>query len=95
MKTVTRIEMANDNDIYDVKFGALLEIKPDGEGFTIYEDGEEINYYHTKQQAEEAITESVVDSQLIVTGYGKHSGRKFWQLPTKIQESVLSMAKAN
>jgi hypothetical protein len=92
MKKVTRIEMADDNNIYDLSFGKELTIKPEGEGFSTFEGNEENNYYHTKEQAEQANAESIIDDDLIITGYGKHSGRKFWQLPESMKAKIRKMA---
>lgn len=93
MKTITRIEMADDSNAYAVGFGKELSIKQDGDGFSIFEGDEELNYYHTEQQASKAIRESIVDDSLIIKGFGKHSGRKFWQLPEDLKNEILRMAQ--
>ena len=88
MKMVSMIEMANSSEIFDVKFGGELSVKADGDGFSTFENDDEINYYQTKEQADKAVLESIVDDHLIIKGYGIHSGRKFWQLPKNLQQKI-------
>jgi hypothetical protein len=92
MKKVTRIEMADSENIYSIQFGGELTVKPDGNSFTTYEGNHEINTYATEAWAIEANEESIVDDDLIVTGWGEQSGKKFWQLPEKLKAEIISEA---
>lgn len=95
MKQVNGIEMANSKELYGVDYSGKIEIKPasNGEGFELWINGEESDFAETKREANALAKDYIVDSQLIVSGYGTHSGRKFWQLPQKIQTEVIAMAR--
>ena len=92
MKKIKSIEMANSNEIYEITYQGNIGVKPnldsDG-GFNIFVDGVESDW---RENEDEAIADAKtyrVDETLIILGYGTYSGRKFWQLPVKIQASVL------
>jgi len=90
--------MANDNDLYDVSLSNTIEIKPatqadfNQEGFNIFINNEEADCADTYSDAIEEALKYLVDDDLTVSGYGTHSGRKFWQLPESIQEEVVKLA---
>lgn len=92
MNLITAIEMAADNDIYEVTLGGAFTRKAAEGGFCIYLDNEEINWLETEEKADDFIKESAIEGSLITTGYGKNSGKKFWQLPEKLQKEVLEKA---
>lgn len=96
MKRVASIEMANDKDIYHVRFHGDIEVSPAGGaqgGFDIAIAGEAIDWAEFKEQAAQEAEGYIVDEDLVVSGFGKHSGRKFWQLPQKLQREVIRAAK--
>ena len=95
MRVITRIEMANNEDIYNVGTGETLAIVDSKDGyFEVFENNECIlDNAISFQEALNCAKEYVVnDGMIIVTGYGKHSGRKFWQLPKSLQKQVLKCA---
>lgn len=93
MKQVKSIEMASSEELYQVQFlDTELTIKPDGEGFSILLGDEEQNWYQTKAQAVADLKSYAIDDDLVVRGFGVHSGRKFWQLPEELKEQILKMA---
>ncbi len=95
MKTIKRIEMANNNDIYNVETNQTLTIKQtDDNYYEIYADDElicdnERSLSSAQQFAEEYATD---DGNLVIVGYGTHSGRKFWQLDDELQQKILKLA---
>ena len=98
MKEVTYIEMANDTDIFSVDLGRKIRFKKasDGEGFDLYYESkliEEICHAFTRQEARRDVTRYLVDGDLIISGYGKHSGCKFWQLPKRLQGQIRNLAR--
>ncbi len=88
IKVIKRVEMANDNDIYEIVLGSPLEIIKDDDGFSIIEDDEAIDWRKTHKGAELAAKEWAMRDDLIVTGYGKHSGQKLWKLPDKLLAEI-------
>lgn len=93
MRQVTRIEMANDNELYEVSTrGQLTVNKLADDDFEILLNGEVIDEACSQQEADDTILEYVVDEYMVVSGYGKHSGCKFWQLPESIQNEVMKIA---
>ncbi len=92
MKTITSITMANDNDIEAVTLGKDITVK-ESEGFyTVFEGSEPVNDYYTSEQANEAAKELIIDDDLIVQGYGTHSGRKYWQLPDNLKLQIKNIS---
>ena len=95
MKVIKSIEMASSEDIYEVRFtGEKLTVSPDsdGGGYDVLLDGEEVFWAPSEAEAVETLVKYAVDDHLIISGYGTYSGRKFWQLPDKIQRTIVLMA---
>ena len=94
MKTVTAIEMANDNQIYRVSLGKELSIIEDEGDFIITNTGDADGELcrHDLDQCQSRLVEFAIDDDFIVSGYGIHSGRKFWQLPDEIKQEVIAAA---
>jgi len=65
-----------------------LEIIKDDDGYSIIEGSEAIDWRKTQKGAELAAKEWAMRDDLIVTGYGKHSGRQLWQLPEKLLAEI-------
>ena len=85
---VSYIEMADDNNVYSVEQEALPEdfeetIQHNGyyEGDAV-QAAEEHGVALTKKEALE------LSGNVVVRGYGTHSGRNVWQLPQKIQQQI-------
>lgn len=98
MKIVTGIEMADNFNIYDVSFRGFLEIFEDPDEPVWYrirnhEGEEQGNGFVTRKAARQYMIEYAVDEDLVITGYGKHSGRKFWQLPEELQSKIIGIAR--
>jgi len=93
MKQVNGVEMATSTELRNVNLGSEVEIKAykDG-GFHICVDGIEINWANTKEEATALAKVYVIDNHMFVSGYGIHAGRKYWQLPEKIQRQVRKIA---
>lgn len=94
MKAIKSIEMANDNDIYEVTFEASIQVKPcnTSGGFNIIVNGEESDWREREAPAIEEAKTYMIDDHMIISGYGTNSGRKFWQLPKSIQQEALAIA---
>lgn len=94
MRVIKSIEMANDGDVYDVRMGGVLTVavSDDGDGCDIIEDGRAVDWAQTSSQAEAIVMARSIDDDLIVSGHGVNSGRKFWQLPEMIKREVVAMA---
>ena len=94
MKNIMSIEMANDNDIHQVSLGDEITILKSEDGYFEVHDSDIAcdnarSYHEAKRWAKEY---AVNDGYIIVSGYGKRSGRKFWQLPERMQNKILKMA---
>lgn len=98
MNEIKSIYMADNTNVDDIGIGDDFSIKKDKEdNFFIYEillNGEGTGeIFDTKKEAKEYVKEWATDNgHLIVQGYGTHSGRKFWQLPERIQRQIFKMA---
>lgn len=94
MRQITNIEMANSKELYCIIFGDTIEIKQEsnGKGFDIRIAGEEYDFAESKREANALAKDYIIDEDLIISGYGMHSGRKFWQLPQKLQNEVMAIA---
>lgn len=93
MKQITRIEMAGDTDLFAVITGDQLIInKLADDDYVIVLNGEVIDEYHSQQDAEEDIIKYAIDDDMIIQGWGTHSGGKYWQLPEAIQEEIIKIA---
>ena len=98
MNEIKSIYMADSNHVYEIDSGQELSIKKnklnDSIIYEVLVDGQETgDYFYKKKYANDCLKEYATDDgRLIVQGYGKHTGRKFWQLPTKLQRQVLKMA---
>lgn len=91
IRQITRVEMANSNDLYDVATGHEITVTstPDHEGFyNIIINSEEVDYDSNRSRAVQKAKVLIIDTDLIVSGYGTHAGRKFWQLPEKLQAQI-------
>ena len=78
---IKEIRMAGHNDIYEVLYDTspLEDIK---EGWVTAEEMEDSGLFATKASAMEWSEDAPV------TGYGTHSGRKLWQLPTRLRREI-------
>jgi hypothetical protein len=95
-RKIIAIEMASDKDIYEVRLGAELSFKKDKDGdYSIFEGNEEMDCGLNLNEAHDWVNDEdvIADPMLVVSGYGKHSGRKFWQLPNAIKRECLRMAR--
>jgi len=94
MKVVKKIEMADDANLYDVKFDGTVSIIKDGIYYIVEDNnGDELSRSTTLITAENDILDCAVDPMLVITGYGIYSGRKFWQLPDDIQHQVYKLSR--
>ena len=62
--------------------------------FEILLDGDVVDEASSQQEADETILKHVVDDDVIIRGYGAHSGRRFWQIPEAIRVEVLKIASS-
>ena len=94
MKKIIGIEMADNKNIYEITTVGEIEIKPEptGIGFDIFIAGEESDFGETKKIAKKIARSYMIDDNLLVSGYGKYTGRKFWQLSQKLQTIVKRIA---
>ena len=92
MREIIGIEMATHNDIYEVTFGSYIEVAALSGGFAILKDGHEADWFESKRDAEDEALDYLIDEMLIITGHGKNSGKKFWQLPENLQNHIEQMA---
>jgi hypothetical protein len=92
MKQVIQIEMSSDQ-IVNVEFGSRIIIGKDGEFISIYIYDEIAEDFATIKEAEKALASWAINDDLIITGCGIHAGRKFWQLPEKLQAKIHLMAR--
>ena len=81
---IKEVTMSSSFELESVSFWKMPELEE-----IAYEDGyiEPEYIYLTKDQVMEAAT------HIIVSGYGKHSGRKVWQLPKKIINQIKKTLK--
>ncbi len=49
-------------------------------------------YFTNKPDAIDRLAAYAVEDDLIISGWGKHSGTKFWQLPEYLQKQVKKAA---
>jgi len=100
MKDVEKIVMADNKRIEridtDGRIEAVLNI-----------DKGECDIYHCKgkkhifltsdvkdyAEVEEFVLDTAIDSETPVTGQGRYAGRKFWQLPRRLQQEVLNYVR--
>jgi len=95
MKQITGIAMASTNDIYKIVTGNNIIIQHENDGtYSIYIDSEilEDNISLMAEARAQAINWAI-DDDLVITGYGRSSGRKFWQLPAKLQDQIRAYAR--
>lgn len=94
---VVGIEMADDEKIYEIDYSRLkgiIRIHRNGEGFYVTDEaGDVISAKHTLKDAKELAYSVAIDDNLIISGHGKHSGRKFWQLPESLKVRIIRMAR--
>lgn len=90
MRKLKNIEMANDNEIFEMTFDGKIEVKQSelDDGYDVLIDGEEIEWFDNQEDAIAEAEDYTIDDMLIVSGYGTHSGRKFWQLPVSVKNQV-------
>lgn len=81
---IESVTMASTYELESVSFHKMPELEE-----ISYEDGyiEPEDIYLTKDQVMEAAT------HIIVSGYGRHSGRKVWQLPKKFINQIKKTLK--
>lgn len=77
---IQTLEMADNDNIFQITFDEepLLEINS---GIAGIEDYENNGLYTNKENA-------IDDSDVLVSGWGKFSGRRIWQLPTRIKRQL-------
>ena len=77
---IQTLEMADNDNIFQITFDEepLLEINS---GIAGIEDYENNGLYTNKENA-------IDDSDVLVSGWGKFSGRRKWQLPTRIKRQL-------
>lgn len=92
MRIVERVDMANSDEIYEIKLGEEVIVKKEDDGFTVFEGPEEHSTYRYEQDAIAAAHEVALDPDLIVTGWGSQSGRKIWQLPSHLLDKIKQKA---
>lgn len=97
MRAIKFVEMASTRNIHKVTLGGKLETKmsPEGDGFAIFEDGEEIDWIPAEEVARAIIARYAIDEELMIDGRGTYAGRRYWQLPRDIQKQVLDIAKSD
>lgn len=93
IREIISVEMSN-NEIYQVELGKLIRVVADSddEGFNVLEGEEEINWFLNESDAEKAALAWAMDDDLIVKGFGEHSGKKLWQLPDSIRDQIFQIA---
>ena len=89
---IKRIEMANDDSLYEITKGNPITVKYSGGDADIFVSGEEVDTVKPSEVKDALISWMTYGGYLVVSGYGKHSGRKFWQLPDALQTEVLKLA---
>lgn len=94
MKEIIRIEMATDTDVYELTFGNILKVeKLTGYGgWVVLSGGDEIDWVDSKPKSIKSFKKYIVDDDLIISGYGIQSGRKYWQLPGVIKSKIMKQA---
>ena len=101
MKIITHIYMANADHICEIDSGEELTIKKNKiDSSNIYEmlvDGEASgDWCDTLRDAKQLLKDYATDHGMVtVQGYGTYSGKKFWQLPARLQRQALKMAGFN
>ena len=95
MREVSAVYMADNNNIEYIRFGKKLDVRRDyAEGdFKITDSKEIISWEWDKQDAINSLEELCTDD-IEVKGFGKWSGRRFWQLPRKLRKKIVKLAKA-
>ena len=89
---IKRVEMANDDSLYEITKGDPITVQYSGGNADIFVSGEEVETVKPSEVKDALISWMTDDGDLAVSGYGKHSGRKFWQLPDALQTEVLKLA---
>jgi hypothetical protein len=80
-RRISRLEMSND-DVYSISFDELPTLGVDERGDFWYDD-----LIPTKNEAME------LSGNLVVIGYGRHAGRRFWQLPQLVKNKIRLQVK--
>jgi len=103
VKRVVSVEMASDEEVYSVTLSDVVESYTIAEeraesGVVFYEllaAGYIEGYFSTRRAAMEKIAKHAVDDDLVIGGYGKHGGRKFWRLPERLKKQITNHAFIN
>lgn len=94
-KTIQDVQMANQNDVFDVQLGATIAVAKVNDEFgdwALIEDGEEQDWFDTYQEAVKAAHEWISDDQ-VVNVFGYTTVRKFSHLSKSSQAECLRIAK--
>jgi len=95
VREVISIVMANDRQIAGLTYGRAVEVEVVGDQcYRVYFDGQYQTSYDDQGLLNEDLPGWLVDETLKVGGKGKQVGRKFWQLPRRLQLRVIKMAMA-
>ncbi len=99
-RTIEAIVMADDNNVECVEFGEVYTVdnartaedKRCIGAYVAYDKkGEGVFGAESLDELKEEAHEQCIDDHLVVSGYGRKSGRKFWQLPIKLQNEIKKM----
>lgn len=95
MKQITGINMASSNAIYQIITGSNVTFQHENDGTYSICIGSEIVEDNISLMAEAQAQAIIwaIDEDLIITGYGCHSGRKFHQLPAQLQSQIRAYAR--
>jgi hypothetical protein len=95
MKRIKSIEMATNDLLLGVTLGEPMTIVDSRNGYFEVHEGDEVVYNTAASVSMAEIWAkeyAIDDGQLLTSGYGTNSGRKFWQLPESIQDEALKLA---
>ena len=88
-RKIKKVEMANDSDVYSITFEPIdKDFIADVKGF--YEGDFDMACfdYEIPLSKKDCLD---LSGEAVVSGYGKHSGKKLWQLPSKIKAKISKM----
>lgn len=94
LKRVTQIVMADNHNIDTILTDSFFElVKQDGQYLILNSNGDIECVFDNKSNAIDDLMLYVINDDTAVTGYGTHSGRKYWQLPIRLQNQVKRLAR--
>lgn len=87
VKCVTQIVMADNHHVDVIVTDGIYTLTKTSGGFNV--NGESVDDdYDVIDDARDDMLSLAINDDTPVTGYGSQSGRKYWQLPIRIQNQV-------